>query len=893
MSMSHDRQRRSSANDDPERIEHRAAPGKRPATAALLQRKASGSATGDASAALGAASGSSGHSLPGGLQSQLEGSLGANLSSVRVHTGAPSATAASAVGANAFAVGQDIHFGAGNFQPSTPAGQGLIAHEVAHTVQQRGGQAWQNKLEVSAPGDAHEVQADQFSAAFSMGVGHLAPVAAGSVAGSLSRDDEESGGLAGMALGLIIDRISDVGSLLSAIGNVSVSIGRTVIRTIAQRAPELIMSFVRLQPAHQLYTYAIQHLPRAQIQELMNSFELPQVQRALRAIRDAGLLLTFGPIIFALNPQRARQILANLDADVLRPLISGAGDLARRFAETALNDYWPAGLGINVSAGIGATWGYPIYTGADAMFVLARTTPDKFQFRRRGEARVAADSGAGVGVFIGTGGRSRGGGTSGGGGDDQAGGMGIGASAGVQGQAGVKMIVDQKFEFPIFEDSAFLSLMVAVTGQDTSAPFMVGSMLFDAVRDIDPMLYNTSTKLEAKLYAEGNATAEAGIRIADDQTITESETWSNRDGTANTGTTPWYTRLFGLMASLTASAGAEAGFGVDVQQHFADGADRSAGPDYVDLELSLEASAHLSLIHSIPLLSSRLPQLPALDGAMGAKIRWRLRPPSGGGEGDPLFEQARVSVYAKTGETDMYQGEASETEIFLDVTAETFQSLQGFLNSINNGVRFFRRFSVGSTLGRKYLRAAGRQATFNTMLPSQYRTFGFTLEGYIDFETHVSTAQVRSMFQALSTAANIANEDGDALQRLFTDLMNFLNTGEAPSYITDAATSIANTMLESMDTLALHAQAGLRLAAGGQVSEGAKVRLHGSAGAMITLDYNLMGALSAGEEVTVEDIQRLIERGVDSARGYIEMGGEDAVDTATDDDAAAPTTDND
>lgn len=158
-----------------------------------IQRDADGSAAGardangvaaGADAAVAAASSSSGSSLPTHLQRQFEGSLGADLSSVRVHTGAESQAAAHAVGAKAYTVGQDIHFGAGKYQPDDPFGMHLLAHEVAHTVQQAGGSAHrQNKLEVSTPHDAAEHEADRAADAMVRG----APATIGGNAGSLAR----------------------------------------------------------------------------------------------------------------------------------------------------------------------------------------------------------------------------------------------------------------------------------------------------------------------------------------------------------------------------------------------------------------------------------------------------------------------------------------------------------------------------------------------------------------------------------------------------------------------------------------------------------------------------------------------------------------------------------
>ncbi|MDQ3365471.1 MAG: DUF4157 domain-containing protein [Myxococcota bacterium] len=109
-----------------------------------------------------AASSSCGAPLPEHLMRKFEGSLGVDLGAVRVHTGDASATANDAVGARAYTTGHDIHFGAGQYDPSSTAGEHLLAHEVAHTVQQAGSaQRQQFKLEVSAPHDPLEHEADR------------------------------------------------------------------------------------------------------------------------------------------------------------------------------------------------------------------------------------------------------------------------------------------------------------------------------------------------------------------------------------------------------------------------------------------------------------------------------------------------------------------------------------------------------------------------------------------------------------------------------------------------------------------------------------------------------------------------------------------------------------
>ena len=59
----------------------------------------------------------------------------------------------------AFATGTDVYFAKGEYNPGSADGDRLIAHELAHVVQQRGA-ANSGPLTVSQPGDALETEAD-------------------------------------------------------------------------------------------------------------------------------------------------------------------------------------------------------------------------------------------------------------------------------------------------------------------------------------------------------------------------------------------------------------------------------------------------------------------------------------------------------------------------------------------------------------------------------------------------------------------------------------------------------------------------------------------------------------------------------------------------------------
>jgi Domain of unknown function (DUF4157) len=99
-----------------------------------------------------------GASLDVGVQDRFSDSLG-DLSDVRVHTDETADKLNRSVSARAFATGTDVYFAQGEYSPGSADGDKLIAHELAHVVQQRGAPS-SGPLSVSQPGDALETEAD-------------------------------------------------------------------------------------------------------------------------------------------------------------------------------------------------------------------------------------------------------------------------------------------------------------------------------------------------------------------------------------------------------------------------------------------------------------------------------------------------------------------------------------------------------------------------------------------------------------------------------------------------------------------------------------------------------------------------------------------------------------
>ena len=79
---------------------------------------------------------SPGRPLDANTRAVMEPRFGHDFSQVRVHADEKAAESAAAVGALAYTVGTDVVFGTGQHAPGTMEGRKLLAHELAHVVQQ-------------------------------------------------------------------------------------------------------------------------------------------------------------------------------------------------------------------------------------------------------------------------------------------------------------------------------------------------------------------------------------------------------------------------------------------------------------------------------------------------------------------------------------------------------------------------------------------------------------------------------------------------------------------------------------------------------------------------------------------------------------------------------------
>ena len=82
---------------------------------------------------------SPGEPLEPATQAEMEAKLHADFSGVKIHTDKTAQASAESEGASAYTIGEDVVFGKDRYDTDSPEGRLLLAHELAHVVQQRRG----------------------------------------------------------------------------------------------------------------------------------------------------------------------------------------------------------------------------------------------------------------------------------------------------------------------------------------------------------------------------------------------------------------------------------------------------------------------------------------------------------------------------------------------------------------------------------------------------------------------------------------------------------------------------------------------------------------------------------------------------------------------------------
>jgi flagellar motor protein MotB len=101
-----------------------------------------------------------GRALDAATRRSMELRFGHDFGKVRIHTDADAGEAAQSMASHAYTVGDDIFFAPDTFEPQSRAGLDLLAHELAHVVQQEGSDSLGGDEHVATAASRHEKAAD-------------------------------------------------------------------------------------------------------------------------------------------------------------------------------------------------------------------------------------------------------------------------------------------------------------------------------------------------------------------------------------------------------------------------------------------------------------------------------------------------------------------------------------------------------------------------------------------------------------------------------------------------------------------------------------------------------------------------------------------------------------
>ena len=276
-----------------------------------------------------------GQPLPQPLRRDMEQRFGAPLEGVRVHTGADAAASAGAMGARAYTHQQNVVFGHGAYNPASAVGRGLLAHELTHVLQQRGGAGGGVQRSVAdgggaggsaADGAARQAPDEREAEANAARVQRAVPLTAlqtptQPVQPNLLGDAwDAAGGAAGAVGGAVVDAGGAVvdagGAVVEAAGEL---IGDAAMALVERVAPELA-PIIRQGPMAWL---------REKVAEAFDGIAA-MLNRLDPSGTLAGMLELFTGLV-----SRAAGIVAALASGDCQPLLDAIGQLKSFVVEVA------------------------------------------------------------------------------------------------------------------------------------------------------------------------------------------------------------------------------------------------------------------------------------------------------------------------------------------------------------------------------------------------------------------------------------------------------------------------------------------------------------------------------------------------------------------------------
>lgn len=188
--------------------------------------------------------------LPAAIRQEMEQGFGQDFSAIRIHDTPRAAASAEGIAAHAYTVGPHIAFNRGRFRPDTDSGKRLLAHELAHTVQQ--GATRRGPVDtgrISRPGDRHEAEAQHAARAATTGapMPRLSPGAA-----PISRYSPEEFAEDLLALGGVVAGGAGAGAISVQIWDTAVAIARAVGGAVSLDGLTIVIDVPRFAPCPEI-----------------------------------------------------------------------------------------------------------------------------------------------------------------------------------------------------------------------------------------------------------------------------------------------------------------------------------------------------------------------------------------------------------------------------------------------------------------------------------------------------------------------------------------------------------------------------------------------------------------------------------------------------------------
>lgn len=547
--------------------------------------------------------------------------------------------------------------------------------------------------------------------------------------------------------------------------------------------------------------------------------------------------------------------------------ISSFGDIV----STVVDEYWPVNWGAFYGSEIGATFAYPVGVDSQVETYFFRKDENTIALKKYDRLALGLDTGVSAGFYIG-------------GKNSKKGSAGLGAQAGANAEAKGAVYGMAEYEFPIKDDDAILSVLMAILKGDSTA-VNLATLFLDALggMQLNPSHYMTKGKLALGIEGQVNASASIGAKKAGTDNRRESYTHrgsnasdkqaDNYGGSALEMIDPLNKQVkIKDFAFKYLNIGAEAllkinpKIGVEFSRKLKhDGEVVTVSEQTMDIFIEMGAQANLQANLSV------LGKLgPVFDRGMGLKMSFTAK--SGEEWSAPTF-----SLYTMSGEFDYYDGGgASQAELDLGgnikSVGDTLKNIRDadFISLIKD-IKFTKRAVIVGFMSRSARIAKAKTDEQKHSQKADYNNFLITSEAYLDVVVDLGKIQQ----SVLDELAKLVEESfhGDSLTQKFLNGLKAIidwskgtlesirgngNLKEEDLY--GSFLGLINQALQSdiFPSVILHARIGAGFAAGANLALGAKVKLSGSIAGGFVFEMDAKDVLK--DFITGEKAQSFIEQ---------------------------------